>query len=97
MMYHLQPGLVKGMDILGLCLDPTVAYLKSHPRAGVQKKDVVQVRREAYQQRNRFVCKGNLATLIRHHSSRKPGYTVRCRAGCGTSERQLPTTICVSR
>ena len=32
-----------GMDVLGLCLDPTVAYLKSHPRAGVRKKDVIQV------------------------------------------------------
>ena len=27
-----------GMDVLGLCLDPTVAYLKSHPHAGERKK-----------------------------------------------------------
>ena len=38
---------MKGMDVLGLCLDPTVAYLKSHPRAGVQKKDVAQVQTRA--------------------------------------------------
>ena len=32
-----------GMDVLGLCLDPTVAYLKSHPHAGVRKKVVAEV------------------------------------------------------
>ena len=33
-----------GMDVLGLCLDPTVAYLKSHPRAGVHQKVAAEVR-----------------------------------------------------
>jgi len=46
-----------GMDVLGLCLDPTVAFLKSHPRAGVQKKDIVQVRHEASQQRKKLYLK----------------------------------------
>ena len=45
------------MDVLGLCLDPTVAYLKSHPRAGVETKDIAQVRREASQRRNTVLVK----------------------------------------
>ena len=33
----------EGMDRLGLCLDPTVAFLKMHPRAGEAKKFVDEV------------------------------------------------------